>query len=320
MKRVFAVGLTMMLIQFGVLAQSVEQSVEIKSVDGVTLRGTLLLPSLDQDEPVPVALIVSDGKSTDKDGNIPFMLNNSLKMLAEELMQQGIASLRYDKRGVRTSSIAGFDESKLTLEIYARDVMDWTKFLNQDTRFNNIIAIGHGEGAGLAMRAANYGANLNQIVLIAGYGRNLQTILKEQLSTQPDQIKNISYAIIDTLVKGKKYEGVPIFLNSMFRLSIQPSLIAEFKVEPTKLASMIKIPMLIIHGDTDIQVEMEDAKLLGEANKKAKVVILKNMNHVLKACEEKNSNAQVQYYTNPTLPLHIDLVPKIVEFIEKNIN
>lgn len=319
MKRVFAVGLALILLQLGVLAQSVEQLVELRTGDGVILRGTLLLPSLEQDNPIAVALIVSGSGPTDRDGNSPYMLNNSLKMVAEELMKQGIASLRYDKRGVRASAVPAFDESKITLDSYAKDVENLVRYLNRDARFDDIILIGHSEGASLAMRAIANGADANQLILLAGAGRPMQKILREQLATQPQQIKDISYAIIDTLESGRMYNGVPLFLNSLFRPSIQPALIEEFKVEPTELAASIKVPMLIVQGTTDIQISQQDAKKLSSANKSAELYIIENMNHVLKECEVMDKDAQMQYYTNPLLPLHYNLMPKIIEFIEKNI-
>ncbi|MBH9787677.1 alpha/beta hydrolase, partial [Clostridioides difficile] len=51
--------------------------------------------------PSPVALIIAGSGPTDKDGNSALAgKNNSLKMLAEGLAQQGIATVRYDKRGL----------------------------------------------------------------------------------------------------------------------------------------------------------------------------------------------------------------------------
>lgn len=71
-----------------------------------TLYGTLELPK--SKPPFPVVLIIAGSGPTDRDGNstarpapnVPPGPNNSLKLLAGGLAAQGIASLRYDKRGI----------------------------------------------------------------------------------------------------------------------------------------------------------------------------------------------------------------------------
>jgi hypothetical protein len=56
---------------------------------------------------------------TDRDGNNPRLKNNSLKMLAVELVKNEIASLRYDKRAIGKSKIAGLQETDLRFENYS---------------------------------------------------------------------------------------------------------------------------------------------------------------------------------------------------------
>ena len=65
------------------------------------IRGTILVP--ESKTAVPVVLIISGSGPTDRDGNNSMMKNNSLKMLAEELLKNNIASVRYDKRGIAES-------------------------------------------------------------------------------------------------------------------------------------------------------------------------------------------------------------------------
>ena len=66
-----------------------------------TIYGTLQCPVTDK--PVPVVLIIAGSGPTDRNGNNVQMQNNSLKMLADSLQSHGIASLRYDKRGIAAS-------------------------------------------------------------------------------------------------------------------------------------------------------------------------------------------------------------------------
>jgi len=90
-----------------------------------TLYGTLELPA--GDGPFPVVLIHAGSGPTDRDGNSPAIpgKNNSLRMLAEELAGQGIASLRYDKRGIAASAKAVPKEEDLRFETYIDDAVSW---------------------------------------------------------------------------------------------------------------------------------------------------------------------------------------------------
>ncbi len=315
MKRKIAVLFLALVTTCEVLAQTVEQMVEIVTPDGMKLKGTLLLPLLEQKEAFPIALIIAGSGPTDRNGNNPLMLNNSLKLVAEGLATAGIASLRYDKRGVGASRNNTISESELTMDTYADDVISWVEYINNDPRITDLTLIGHSEGARLALRAINNGADVEHVVLLAGAGRSLDVILKEQLSDQPEQIKELSYAIIDTLKKGKTYDSVPVFLNSLFRHSVQPALIAEFQVKPSELATNVTIPMLIVQGTTDIQITIQDAKALSAANHDAELVIIENMNHVLKECVSTDKQTQTSYYSNPNIPLHPKLMPVINNFI-----
>lgn len=296
-------------------AQSVEQLVEIHGQDGSILAGTLLLPSVEQNSALPIALLVAGSGRTDRNGNNRLTLNNSLKMLAEGLALEGVASLRYDKRGVGGSLSHHLNRPAITISTYIEDAKRWIEYIKTDSRFAQLTIIGHSQGAKLALSVLVQGSSAEQVILISGAGQPLDMMLKRQLKGQPKQIKELSYAIIDTLKKGKTYDNVPVFLNSLFRSTAQPRLIAEFAIKPTELAAKIDIPMLIIQGTTDIQVTTQDAIALSEANQKAQLVIIENMNHLLKECLTTDKEQQKAYYSNPNIELHPHLIPAVANFI-----
>src|SRR5690606_27508107 len=105
----------------------------------INVSGTLLVPA--NLEEMPVALIISGSGPTDRDGNNPVMQNNSLKLLAEALADAGIASLRYDKRGIAASAIPNASESDVTFEDFISDAEGWIDLLKQDERFNDFVVI-----------------------------------------------------------------------------------------------------------------------------------------------------------------------------------
>ena len=61
--------------------------------------------------------------------------NDSLRMLADALANGGIASVRYDKRGVAASAAALTDESRLIFHDLVADAKAWLDLLTADKRF-----------------------------------------------------------------------------------------------------------------------------------------------------------------------------------------
>ena len=131
---------------------SEESPVTLSTATG-DIKGRLLLPA--NATTCPVVLLIAGSGPTDMDGNNPMMKNNSLKFLAEGLAQKGIASLRFDKRGIAGSAAAGKEESKLRFEDYINDVTGWIDFLAKDKRFTGITVAGHSEGSLIGMLLEN---------------------------------------------------------------------------------------------------------------------------------------------------------------------
>src|SRR5262245_55247791 len=91
-------------------ASVVSEPIVLETPNG-KLFGALELPK--SSAPMPVALIIAGSGPTDRNGNSPLLqgANNSLKYLAEGLAAQGIASVRYDKRGVAEEVQAAASEA-----------------------------------------------------------------------------------------------------------------------------------------------------------------------------------------------------------------
>ena len=116
-----------------------ESEVTLQTGTGV-IYGTLTIP--EKPRRMPVALIIAGSGPTDRDGNNPVMKNNSLKILAAELAEEGIASLRYDKRGIAASKAAVTSEKDLRFDDYVSDAAGWIQLLKKDKRFSEVIVIG----------------------------------------------------------------------------------------------------------------------------------------------------------------------------------
>jgi uncharacterized protein len=279
-----------------------------------TLRGVIDIP--DRAGPWPVVILHAGSGPTDKNGNGPLVQTDNLKMLGRALAAEGVAVLRIDKRGVGGSLFALTREEEASLQLYANDVVAWTALLRKDRRFTKVGYVGHSEGALIGLIAVK-DAKFDAFVSLCGPGRTYQDLLREQLKKNlpADQYKAAD-GIIAELVAGRSAKEVPKGLEMLFRPSVQPFLIAAFKIDPAKLVAEVNCPVLVVAGSTDIQVTAEDAKRLGEANPKAKVATVKGMNHVLKAVEGTHQLVQLASYTDASLPLHPKLLIEVGGFLK----
>jgi uncharacterized protein len=285
------------------------------AIGASTLRGIIDLP--DRPGPWPVVLVHAGSGPTNRDGNGPSIATDNLKMLGRALAAEGIAVLRIDKRGVGSSLFALSREEEASLELYAKDVAAWAALLRKDSRFTKVGYIGHSEGALIGLIAAR-DAKFDAFVSLCGPGRPLQDLLREQLKKNlPADTYKTCDEIITELAAGRTVKDVPKgVLESLFRPSVQPFLIAAFKIDPAKLVAELKCPVLVVAGSTDIQVSAEDAKRLGEANPKAKVATVKDMDHVLKYSEVAHQVAQLPSYLDATKPLHPKLLIEVGGFLK----
>lgn len=278
------------------------------------LYGSMLLPKSAQ--PVPVVLIISGSGPTDRDGNNPDGgRNDSLKRLAWVLAKHNIASVRYDKRGVAASLAATPDERNLTLDAYVADAVAWGKQLKADTRLGQLIVLGHSEGALIASLAA---AQLDAagVISISGTARPVDQVLRQQLSYRlPPALMVRSNELLDSLKAGQVDNDVPPALQVIFRPSVQPYLITLFREDPAAAFARLKIPALIIQGSNDIQVSVDDARVLKAAKPDAQLTLIDGMNHVLRIVPN-DLKRQLASYKDPQLPLAAELGRSIISFID----
>jgi uncharacterized protein len=87
--------------------------------------------------------------------------------------------------------------------------------------------------------------------------------------------------------------------------------------DPPLEASRLTQPLLILQGTTDVQVIERDAELLAEAQPKATVVRLPDVNHVLKVVPSLDLQVQSASYRDPSLPLAAGVVPAIVDWLAR---
>ncbi len=293
-------------------AQEAEEYV-LKTTTG-DLYGTLLMPSATKK--VPLVIIIGGSGPTDRDGNNPFMKNNSLKMLATELSRQGLATFRFDKRGVAKSKAAGLKEEDLRLNTYVEDVEAWLKLLEKEERFSEFFILGHSEGSLIGMLAAQ-SISVDGYISVAGLGRPASIALREQLNKQSPQIASMAEPVLSDLEQGQTSDSIPPLLNALLHASVQPYLISWFKYNPCDEIQKLHCPILLVQGTNDLQVTVEDVELLSEAAPKASVEVIRGMNHIFKLTSDDRIK-NMQSYHNPDLPIYMELIRAVMQFVNNH--
>lgn len=279
------------------------------------LHGTLLLPKADQ--PLPVALLIPGSGPTDRDGNNPQGRNDSLKRLAQALAKRGMASFRYDKRGVGKSHAAAPDERNVRVDDFVADAVAWAQLLKADPRLGEVVMIGHSEGALIASLAAPL-VDPAALISIAGSGRPIDDLLREQLQGRlPPPLLASAYYLIDELKAGNIHEQVPAALQVLFRPSVQPYLVSLFAQDPAKALAKTTAPALIIQGTHDIQVGRKDAEALHRARADTELALIGGMNHVLRIVP-MDGERQTESYNQPELPIARALTERIILFLQSH--
>lgn len=291
-----------------------EDNISVKTPYG-DVFGTLAIPQSADSSKFPVVLFIGGSGPTDRNMNQKVQLKtNAFKLLADGLAANGIASVRYDKRGIGKSSSSQLI-STVVLEDFVNDAESFIDTLKKDRRFSKVIVLGHSEGATIGLIAA-LNNTPNAFISLSGAASSLDIILRKQLAavlTSSDY--KIAVGIVDNLKRGKTIQThIPLSLSPIFNANVQNFLISSMKYNPSKMIAKLHVPTLIVGGSEDIQVSPDEAKQLHSAQKNAELYIINGMNHVLKdvgANKEANKNS----YFDLNIPLHKDLVPLLLNFI-----
>jgi len=288
-----------------------QSSYKLETATG-TIDGTLEVSALQRS---PVVLIVAGSGPTDRNGNqlAVGLHDDAYGLMAADLEQRNVASLRYDKRGVGASAAAMTSERDLTFETYVDDAAAWVSQLRESGRFAKIAVAGHSEGSLIGMLAVEK-AGADAFVSLEGAGRPITSVLREQLKPKlSPQLYAQADAIITSLQNGKIVSDVPAELMLLFRPSVQPYLISWFKYDPAIEIAKLRVPVTIVQGTADVQVTTSDAEALHRAAPASRLVIVQGMNHVLKYAPDISSQeAILKGYQDPSLPVAPQVVDAIV--------
>ncbi len=308
MKKLFLI-----LFLLPVMANAQQYSYTTNEVDlSELVSGTLYMP--DTNEKCALVILHAGSGPTDRNGNQPGSEpNNSLRFLAEELASKGIAVYAYDKRMFKRALKEGFDERDMSFDDQIDDAAMAVNHFKKDVRFNKVIPAGHSEGSLVCMIAAGK-SNADAYISIAGAGNTIDVVLEEQIGKQaPFLVEDLKKTFVH-LKKGDTVAVTNPYLLGLFKPSVQPFLISWVKYNPQDEIKKLKMPVLILNGTKDLQVGVKEAELLKAAKPDAQLVIIENMNHVLKEIKTDDKENMASY-KDPKLPVQKELVDAIVVFV-----
>jgi len=310
LSKFFLFLLSFCLVSTSIFAQA-DEPITLKTDTG-DLFGTLLAPK--SNHKIPVVLMIAGSGPTDRDGNSIAGKNNSLKFLAEALAENGIATLRYDKRGIAESHAALDSVQNLRFDTWVDDAQAWVELLKERDQFSTIVIAGHSQGSLVGLLAAK-GGNVDKFISIAGAGTPINKVLEKQLMANSPVVATMAKPILDSLVAGHLVDSFPPMLAMLFNKPTQPFLISWMKYDPAQEMAKLTIPSLIVQGKSDLQVKVEDAQKLHAANAQSQLLIIEKMNHVLKEVTDDIADNYASYQ-DPARPIMPALVEGIVRFVK----
>jgi alpha-beta hydrolase superfamily lysophospholipase len=243
-----------------------EREVRFAGSGGVTLVGTLALPTISEIQKVPGVVLVAGSGPTDRDGNNPLIRVrvDLLKEIAASLGRAGIASLRYDKRGIGASAIhrrnpADRQESYFTWDQFVSDVQAAHAELvrHDEIKAYATALLGHSEGGLLAIAAtAAMGKKRPYALVLASTpGRPLGEIVREQIARSMPSLNATAERIMSAIrTTGRVPPDGPPAFRAVFPGYAGAFLRAAFAFDPAATLARTDIPCLLLQGGADIQV------------------------------------------------------------------
>jgi fermentation-respiration switch protein FrsA (DUF1100 family) len=229
------------------------------------VHGTLNFPK--GSGPFPAIVLVHGSGPQDRDETIG--PNKPFRDLADGLVSRGIAVLRYEKRTKEhASQFTSLKDGITVKEETIDDALLSASLLRKTERIDpkKIFVLGHSLGGMLIPRIGNLDSNIAGLIVLAGATRPLEDIILEQMS--------YIFSLDDTISENEKLQLSKIKLQiarvkdptlSVATLStdLPFGVPAKYWIDlrgynPPETARSLKQPMLILQGERDYQVTMED--------------------------------------------------------------
>ncbi len=287
----------------------IERDIKVNSY----VYGTLLQP---REKTETLVIIIAGSGPIDRDGNQQLTRSNALRILAEKLTSQGIATFRYDKRVLTLLKQRALQEEKLRFDDFIDDAISAVNYFSSRNTYTNIYIIGHSQGSLVGM-VASQKSKVTGFISLAGPGQTIDQTIVSQIQLQMPDLKDKAKDAFMQLKENGKVKKYSPALSSIFRAESQPFMASWMQYDPKEEIQKLQIPVLIVSGTNDIQVDIKEAERLKLAKPEASLVFVKNMNHVLRIINSDDTIENTKSYNQPHLPISSKLITTLVDFIIK---
>jgi pimeloyl-ACP methyl ester carboxylesterase len=196
--------------------------------------------------------------------------------------------------------LKSFAENNFSIELDdLNEVINWVvsnnKFENNIDK-NSISLLGHSRGGAISILKCNEDARINKIVSWASPSDFTNIMNKDKVKAWKDKGFVYVYNSRTKQNMPMNYQFYEDSIKNLDRINIKNSLIN------------IKIPLLLIHGDEDSSVSIENALIMNKCNEKSILHIIKKANHVFGAKHP---------YSDDIYPDHLlEAINKTIDFLK----
>lgn len=304
----------------------IDREINFQSVN-LRLAGSLMLPNAGG--PFPAVLLLPGSGEVDRNENHKKLPINALREIAEDLARRGIASLRYDKRGVGASEGDHFSAGLYDHVDDAAAALAWLK-TREEIQANQVFLLGHSEGSALVTRLAGTGADIAGLILLAGWAKNSEELLLWQGEKVVSTMGGFNGWLIRTLhidvrkAQTKQFVKLKRTKKDWYRqafVKINAKWLREFLAyTPADDLVKIKVPVLAITGSKDIQVdpaEVAEIKKLVQGEFEGHV--LPEVSHLLRTDTSPGLPSTKNYPEQIKRPVDVRILQIVGAWLEKHI-
>jgi uncharacterized protein len=300
----------------------IEKDITINSY-GNELSGTVCLP--EASGKFPLVVMIHGTGPLDRDENMPGQQLNVFNTIAHTLAREGIASLRYDKRGCGRSSGDYYSAGNSDL---TDDAINWFDALKEHDFCDptQMFILAHSEGCIIAPQVSLKRPAVVGLILLCPFLDHMESILIKQatqlqrefegppgvgrlarkliakimgitVASQKELIDRLKSSNTDTL----KIRGEKITAKSLRQL---------IHLDPPAIFSQVTCPMLLIGAEKDLQCDPADVNRIAKLAKgPADAQVIKNLTHILRLDEGQPSFlGNGKLIKQPVAPIVLELI------------
>ncbi len=263
-----------------------ERRITYNTHDGYLIEGIITSPEPANYNNLPGIILIHGSAPLDMDASWPAYLDSipqtyngkevrNYKLIAEFLSEIGFTVIRVNKRGVKQSLIdVDFEIYKTTSYTnILKDVHSEIETLKRETNIEKFILIGWSEGTILSTKIAEERNDIVGMILMGVIGSSFKGLMCHFFENEEkfqEVINSIENMPDDEMVG---IDRPAIRVKELFQ-----------DIPNAERIAKLELPILVLHGDIDVETPFSEAYLVKEAieksnNPKSKVIIYKGFGH-----------------------------------------